>query len=239
MPLLVKLLAHDRAEPLQEGAPLDAALRAWENTTSTTGAHADRLPRIRVCVWRLFAMQTVPGWQAVSACPATGPVADCFAPRSVKLVNHPHIVLSPSVVINVLSERAVHDVCGGVTTTVVRSVWHWGVAASSAAPIDVAARASSGSPCRSRGHVGSARLGVGIRFHCVRVGAMGQPHQPGCDAQEPASANSGVQQGPPCTQEEITSQAGQLPLHSVDADGQGIESAIQPRPAGCILRDRF
>ena len=29
-PLVVKLLAHDRAEPLQEGAPLDAALQAWE-----------------------------------------------------------------------------------------------------------------------------------------------------------------------------------------------------------------
>ena len=65
-PLVVKLLAHDRAEPLHEGAPLDAALQAWENTTSTTGVHADRLPLIRVCIWRWFAMRTVPGWQAVS-----------------------------------------------------------------------------------------------------------------------------------------------------------------------------
>ena len=50
MPLVVKLLAHDRAEPLQEGAPLDAALQAWENTTSTTGVHTDRLPLILLIV---------------------------------------------------------------------------------------------------------------------------------------------------------------------------------------------
>ena len=79
-PLVVKLLRHDRAEPLQEGAPLDAALQAWENTTSTTGVHADRMQLIRVSLWRWFVMQTVPGWQAASACPVTGPA--CFAPRN-------------------------------------------------------------------------------------------------------------------------------------------------------------
>ena len=52
----------------------------------------------------------------------------------MKLVNHPHVVLSPPVVINVLSERAVHDVCGGVAISAVRSVWHRGVVASSATP---------------------------------------------------------------------------------------------------------
>jgi hypothetical protein len=79
-PLVVKLLRHDRAEPLQEGAPLDAALQAWENTTSTTGVHADRMQRIRVSLWRWFVMHTVPGWQAASACPVTGPA--CFALRN-------------------------------------------------------------------------------------------------------------------------------------------------------------
>ena len=78
-PLVVKLLAHDRAEPLQEGAPLDAALQAWKKH-HVNDRCARRSLAAHTCMYLGVVRNADRGRLAGSECPATGPVAACFAP---------------------------------------------------------------------------------------------------------------------------------------------------------------
>ena len=228
----MKLLRHDRAEPLQEGAPLDTALQAW-------GKHHvnDRLCTPIACT----AYVQVYGDGFCNAYRSRLAGSECLFCDgasmlcSQKLVNYPHFVLSPPAVMKVLSE-------GPCTMCVVvlQPVWcaMCGIGVLLLVQLVIVQRPSMSqlklglAVCAGPGDT-LALLGLALAYDFTAYVWVpwGQPHQPRCDAQEPASATGGVQQGASCTQEEITSQVGQLPLHSVDADRQGAENAVEPCPA--------